>query len=236
MIAKGGMAIIAASMAVFILFLIIWLISRSSVLLFFVLLTGLLVMFNLFFFRDPDRQTPENPLAIISAADGKVLQIVEEVEPNYFSERVWRISIFLSIFDVHVNRVPITGRVNYLRYHSGKYIAAFKENASLENAQSEIGIIDDSGKQVLFKQIAGIIARRIVCNLTEGQQVIAGQRMGLIRYGSRVDIFVPLSARILVNVGQQVRGGETVVATFAEEKDKIFEQSEIDQVMELEGV
>jgi len=236
LIAKGGMAIIAVSMAAFILFLIIWLISRDSVALFFVFLTGLLVAFNLFFFRDPDRQTPDNPLAIISAADGKVLQIVEEVELNYFRERVWRISIFLSIFNVHINRIPITGRVNYLRYHSGKYIAAFKEDASLENAQSEIGIVNDSGKQILFKQIAGIIARRIVCNLTEGQYVTAGQRMGLIRYGSRVDIFVPLSARVLVDVGQQVRGGETVVATFAEEQDKIFEQSQIDQAMELEGV
>lgn len=236
MIAKGGMTIIAASLAVFILFLVIWMISKSMFALFLVFLTGLLMLFNLFFFRDPDRQIPDNPLAIISAADGKVLQIVEEVEPHYFQERVWRISIFLSIFDVHVNRIPITGRVNYLRYHSGKYLAAFKERASLENAQSEIGIVNDRGRQILFKQIAGIIARRIVCNLTDGQYVAAGQRMGLIRYGSRVDTFVPLTAKVLVSVGQQVRGGETIIATFEEENDKIFDHSEINQVLELEGV
>ena len=236
MIAKGGMVIIIASLAIFLLFFIFWLISRSSVLLLIVWITGLLVLFNMFFFRDPDRLTPDNPLAIISAADGKVIEIVEEVEPNYFQDRVWRISIFLSIFNVHVNRIPITGKVNYLAYRSGKYIAAFKERASLENAQSMIGIVRDDGSAVMFKQIAGIIARRIVCNLTEGQLVTAGQRMGLIRYGSRVDMFVPLSAKVLVNSGQKVYGGETVIAIFAKESEELLEHSRIDQILEPEGI
>jgi len=233
LIAKGGINIIVSSFAVFFVLLVIWIFYKNSFLLFVVILAGLFFLFNTYFFRDPNRTTPQNLMAIISAGDGKVVQIVEEFEPNYFQDRVWRVSIFLSVFDVHVNRIPISGRVNYLRFIPGKYFAAFKEKASLENEQTAIGIISETGFQVLFKQIAGIIARRIVYRLEEGQTVKAGDRMGLIRYGSRVDMLFPLSAKILVDVGQKVFGGETIIATFIDDNQKTYQESQIDEVPEF---
>lgn len=233
MIARAGVNIIAGSFAVFFLLLIIWIFYRNSLLLSVVILAGLIFLFNIYFFRDPDRTTPEDPLAIISAGDGKVIQIVEEFEPNYFQDRVWRVSIFLSVFDVHVNRIPISGRVNYYRFIPGKFFAAFKEKASLENEQTAIGIISETGYQVMFKQIAGIIARRIVCRVREGERVKAGDRMGLIRYGSRVDMFFPLSAKILVDVGQKVFGGETIIAAFVDDNQRTFQEARIDEVPEF---
>ena len=203
---------------------------------FLMVLTGLILLFNIYFFRDPNRIIPDNPRAIISAADGKVVQIVEEFEPNYFQQQVRRVSIFLSVFDVHVNRIPITGKVEYFKYIPGKFFAAFKEKASKENEQTEIGIINESGFRVMFKQIAGIIARRIICHLTEGQLVKAGARMGMIRYGSRVDILFPLNARVLVDVGQKVYGGETIIATFIEENNNLYEEVQITEVPELEEI
>jgi phosphatidylserine decarboxylase len=113
-----------------------------------------------------------------------------------------------------VNRTPIAGTVDYFTYRTGKFWAAFKEEASRENEQTAIGIANQNGHRVLFKQIAGIIARRIICHLREGQKWEAGKRMGLIRYGSRVDVFVPVDAKILVKTGQTVRGGESILATF----------------------
>jgi phosphatidylserine decarboxylase len=233
LIAKGGINIIVSSFAIFFVLLVIWIFYKNSFLLFVVILAGLFFLFNMYFFRDPNRITPDNPMAIISAGDGKVVQIVEEFEPNYFQDRVWRVSIFLSVFDVHVNRIPISGRVNYFRFIPGKYFAAFKEKASLENEQTAIGIMGDTGYQVLFKQIAGIIARRIVCGLKEGQVVKAGDRMGLIRYGSRVDMLFPVSAKILVDVGQKVYGGETIIATFADDSQKTYQDAQIDKVPEF---
>lgn len=235
MIAKGGIGIIAGFFVLFLVLLIVWSFYKNSFLLFITILSGLIFLFNLYFFRDPNRVIPDNPRAVLSAADGKVVQIVEEFEPDYFQQQVRRVSIFLSVFNVHVNRIPITGQVEYLKYIPGKYLAAFKEKASKENEQTEIGIINDSGYRVMFKQIAGIIARRIVCDLNEGQFVKAGARMGMIRFGSRVDIFFPLSARVLVDVGQKVYGGETIIATFVEENN-LFEEVKIDEVPELEEI
>jgi phosphatidylserine decarboxylase len=235
LIAKGGINIIMGSFAIFFIFLIVWIFYRNSFMMVAVIIVGVFFLFNLYFFRDPNRATPEDPRAIISSGDGKVVQIVEEFEPNYFHDRVWRVSIFLSVFDVHVNRIPISGTVNYIRFVPGKYLLAFKEKASLENEQTAIGITNESGYQVMFKQIAGIIARRIVCGLVEGQTVKAGDRMGLIRYGSRIDMLFPLSAKILVDEGQKVFGGETIIATFSDDNPKTFQEVEIDEVPELAG-
>lgn len=234
MIAKGGVVIVTVLFAIFAAFFVIWTFYRGSFTLILVVLTGLVSLFNLYFFRDPNRTTPEDPRAIISAADGKVIQIAEEFEPRYFNERVWRVSIFLSIFDVHVNRVPTSGTVNYLEYYPGKFWAAYKDKASLENERMEIGIVSKAGFKVMFKQIAGIIARRVVCELQEGQTVRVGERMGLIRYGSRVDMFFPLSAKVLVSVRQKVWGGETIIATFLEESDQTFQEARIDEVPEFQ--
>lgn len=188
----------------------------------------------MYFFRDPNRIIPDNSQAILSAADGKVVQIVEEFEPNFFQQQVRRVSIFLSVFNVHVNRIPLSGQVEYIKYIPGKFLAAFKEKASQENEQTEIGITADSGYRVMYKQIAGIIARRIVCDLKEGQLVKAGARMGMIRYGSRVDIFFPLNAKVLVDIGQKVYGGETIIATFEDQDSNLFEEVQINKVSELE--
>ena len=236
MIARGGFVLIAGSFVIFLIFVIIWSFYHSSVILFLMFVSGLIFLFNMFFFRDPNRVVSDDPRAILSAADGKVVQIVEEFEPNYFQQQVRRVSIFLSIFNIHVNRVPLTGRVDYLKYIQGKFFAAFKEKASKDNEQTEIGILSDSGYKVMFKQIAGIIARRIICTLTEGQFVKAGQRMGLIRYGSRVDIFFPLTAKVLVSIGQKVYGGVTIIATFVDESNEIYEEAHVDEIPELEEI
>jgi len=177
------------------------------------ILVGVLFLFNLFFFRDPDRKIPDGDNLILSPADGKVVQIERVIETDYFKMEVQRLSIFLSVFDVHVNRIPISGTVNFFQYIPGKFFVAFEPKASELNEQSVIGI-QSGNKKVLFKQIAGIIARRIICNVADGDTVSAGQRFGLIRYGSRVDVFFPENAKITVDVGDRVVGGKTIIGEF----------------------
>lgn len=217
MFAKDGIPLITGTA---VLFLLSWALHHympHPITLLVTAFLGFLSVFNLFFFRDPDRKVPENPLAVISPADGKVVKIISVEENDYFNRQVQRISIFLSVFNVHVNRSPLTGAVDYFAYRSGKFLAAFNHMASEENEQTVIGISDTAGRRVLFKQIAGLIARRIVCHLQEGASTSAGERMGLIRYGSRVDVFVPLDVKVLVREGQRVRAGESILATFPEE-------------------
>jgi len=220
LIAKDGLALVIGSLVIFLIFLIIRLYVQQPVLTVITVLLGVFSVFNLYFFRDPHREPPQNPNAILSPADGKIIKITEVYEPRFFDEKVRMVSIFLSVFDVHVNRVPISGKVRYFHYQPGKFLAAFKDKASEENEHTAIGIVDPRGRRVLFKQIAGIVARRIVCNLREGHTVQAGDRMGMIRYGSRVDIFFDLNARVMVSPGQRVRAGETVIAQFTDEGDQ----------------
>jgi phosphatidylserine decarboxylase len=236
LIAKDGLKIISGSFIIFLIFLISWFYTRNSILIALAVLVGIFFLFNLFFFRDPERSTPNNSQAVLAPADGRVLQIVQEFEPFYFQEKVNRISIFLSIFNVHINRIPVAGTVKYLSYKPGKFLAAYKEKASSENEQSVIGIVSSAGKMVMFKQIAGLIARRVVCNLKEGQQVKAGERMGMIRYGSRVDIFLPLSAKLIVKVGQTIFGGKSIVAIFEEGPAEKEVEEELDEFPVLENL
>lgn len=217
MIARDGAGLVSGSFIVLVITFLLWWFFRHPVLLASLWGLGAFSIFNLFFFRDPERQVPDNPQAILSPADGRIVKITEIDEPVYFKSRVWQISIFLSVFNVHVNRVPISGKVDLFEYHPGKFLAAFKDKASLDNEQTAIGIVDDRGRRVLFKQIAGLIARRIICHLREGHRVLAGERMGMIRYGSRVDVFFPLEAQVLVKKGQKVYGGETILAQFNED-------------------
>lgn len=219
MFAKDGLGMIAGSLIVFFISLGTAMLFPQPALYALTTVLGIFAVFNLFFFRDPNRNIPQNPRAVLSPADGKVTQIVNVQEPDFFAKEVQRISIFLSVFNVHVNRLPISGKVEYFRYRTGKFLAAFKTEASLENEQTVIGMIDRYGHKVLFKQIAGVIARRIICHVREGYSGKAGERMGLIRFGSRVDVFIPLEANILVKVGELVKGGETVLALFPEEGD-----------------
>jgi phosphatidylserine decarboxylase len=168
-----------------------------------------------FFFRDPERQTPSGAAAIVSPADGKVIGIDEVDESQFINGRTRRVSIFMSVCNVHVNRVPVDGIVKYFRYQRGRFHVASLPKASVENEQAIIGIESPSGK-ILVKQIAGILARRVVCHLREGQQVQQGERFGIIKFGSRLEIFIPSHAEIRVSMQEKVRAGETIIASLCE--------------------
>ena len=168
------------------------------------------------FFRDPIRPGPRGERYVLAAAEGHVVHVTEIDEPMYVKGRTVRISIFLSVFDVHVNRYPVDGTVELVHYHKGKFLHAGTEKASLDNEQASIGIRGPRGP-ILVRQIAGLIARRIVTDAHPGDRVAQGARLGLIRFGSRTDVFLPLSARPVVKVrpGDRVRVGGTVLAEYA---------------------
>ncbi|MCH7619458.1 MAG: phosphatidylserine decarboxylase family protein [Candidatus Marinimicrobia bacterium] len=179
---------------------------------------AVLLLFIVFFFRDPDRTTPKERGVIVSAADGKVVTVKEVEFPDISAEKLIQVSVFLSIFDVHVNRIPVSGKVREVKYFPGKFMLAWKEKASLDNEQTLISI-DSEGKTIYLKQIAGLVARRISWQLDAGQSVEAGERFGLIRFGSRVDLLLPTDSRIEVKVGDKVKGGETVIGALSHETD-----------------
>lgn len=168
--------------------------------------------FTLYFFRDPDREIPQEANAIVSPADGRVAAVDTVENVPFLNGAAKRVSIFLSIFNVHVNRSPIKGRVVYRQYNPGLFLPAYKPKASLDNEQNSLGIEGEDGCRVLVRQIAGIIARRIVCFKAPGMRVERGERFGMIRFGSRTDLYMPLDAEVCVEVGQCVKGGSTIVA------------------------
>ncbi|HEV7991329.1 MAG TPA: phosphatidylserine decarboxylase family protein [Gemmatimonadaceae bacterium] len=164
-----------------------------------------------YFFRDPERSGPRGDRVVIAPADGEVVQISEVEEPAFIGGRARRVSIFMNVFNVHVNRYPVSGIVRYLRYNPGKFLNAAAEKSSLENEQMSVGIESRAGR-ILVRQIAGLIARRIVTYSKEGETVQQGNRMGLIRFGSRVDVFLPLTARLRVKTGGMTLAGTTEIA------------------------
>jgi phosphatidylserine decarboxylase len=168
-----------------------------------------------YFFRNPDRIVPVGENLIISPADGVVQKIEETAPPTNLGmaeqPRV-RVSIFLNVFNVHVNRVPSSGTIKKLHYHPGKFFNASLDKASIYNERQEVLMTMKNGEEVAFSQIAGLIARRIVCDLEDGQQVKAGERFGIIRFGSRMDVYLPIGVKPLVSVGQTMIGGETIIA------------------------
>lgn len=170
----------------------------------------LLAGFFLWFFRDPERSITTMPGAVVSPGDGKVTDI-SLVTGNGSS--LYRISIFLNVFDVHVNRSPIAGTIRDVRYQHGKYLNAMSANSAEENEQNVVTVAGEDGRIVVFKQIAGLIARRIVFNFKVGDRLSRGQRVGLIKFGSRVDIMFDRDAAVSVKVGDRVMGGQTVLAT-----------------------
>jgi phosphatidylserine decarboxylase len=176
-------------------------------------LSVLLWAFSANFFRDPDRSTPAGEDLVIAPADGKVIAVRTVQEKEYVLAEATLISIFMSPLNVHVNRTPVSGVVRHLRYVKGEYFAAYEDKASERNEQMIIGIEHPRGK-MLVKQIAGFIARRIVCTLKPGDPVKAGERFGMIKFGSRVDVFVPATATVRVRVGDASVAGETVLAEF----------------------
>ena len=167
-----------------------------------------LAAFIFSFFRDPERVIPVEPGAVVSPADGRVVVVTEEENEGRPGKRV---SIFLAIWNVHVNRAPAAGTITKMDYRPGKFLAAVRERASVENEQNVFTLSTDGGEMV-FKQIAGLIARRVVSWKKVGEKVARGERIGLVRFGSRVDVWVPRNAEIVVRVGESVKGGSSVVA------------------------
>lgn len=169
-----------------------------------------LTLFVLFFFRDPDRTVPDGKNLVVSPADGRVIVIKDVHEPAFLKQDAKQISIFLSVFNVHVNRSPLSGTVEAVRYNPGRFHVASVDKASLENEQTAM-VISNGKHKLLVKQIAGLIARRIVCYAKPGDSVTAGERYGLIRFGSRVDIFLPQDSELKVKVGDTVKGARDVI-------------------------
>jgi phosphatidylserine decarboxylase len=171
-----------------------------------------LALWCAYFFRDPERTGPRGANLVIAPADGKVLMITEVDEPLFVKGRAKRISIFMNVFNVHVNRYPVDGKVDFTFYNKGKFLNAAAEKSSLENEQMSVGVTTPSGARILTRQIAGLIARRIVTYSKIGDVAKQGQRFGLIRFGSRVDVFVPPSSKVNVKVGEITTAGTTVLA------------------------
>lgn len=164
-----------------------------------------------YFFRDPERAGERGERLVVAPADGKVVLISEVDEPSFLNARATRISIFMNVFSVHVNRYPVSGTIGHVMYSQGKFLNAAAEASSVENEQMSVGV--DTGRhRVLMRQIAGLIARRIITYSREGERVEQGNRMGLIRFGSRVDVFVPSGSTVRVRLGDQTAAGTTVIA------------------------
>ena len=176
------------------------------------ILLFIFTLFNLFFFRDPQRSLVIDSNAIISPADGKIVDICEENEEHYLNKNSKRISIFLSILDCHINRFPVTGKVLGTKYIKGRFKMAFDNSASNENERLITFIKNDIGNKIVLVQIAGLIARRIVSYASLDSEFTQGEKFGIIKYGSRIDIFLPVKSKVDIEIGQKVRAGETVLA------------------------
>jgi phosphatidylserine decarboxylase len=174
----------------------------------------LLALFSLWFFRNPDRTPPSGTGVVVSPADGRIVYAGESPPGRYALVAGKRVSVFMSPIDVHVNRAPVTGRVASVRYHKGAFHVASVDKASLVNEQNGVAIVTPGGRTVTYVQIAGMLARRIVCDLKEGDAVRQGQRVGMIRFGSRVDLYLPAEVRLSVVPGDRVRAGESVIGVF----------------------
>ena len=168
-------------------------------------------LFVVFFFRNPERTIPGEPGLLVSPADGRILKVEDVVLEGLLSGRFRKVSIFMNVFNVHVNRAPYSGRVEKIEYHGGKFLSANLDKASADNEKNTILIRTKEGKAFLTIQIAGLIARRIVCWIGEGMEIARGQQFGLICFGSRLEVVLPLESKILVQAGQKVRAGETPI-------------------------
>ncbi len=171
-----------------------------------------LLLFTLAFFRDPHRVAPANPKAIVAPADGTIVEIRTVHEPYFLNGEATMVAIFLSVFDVHVQRAPIDGEIKFVKYHKGKFLDARDMNASLENENRVIGLVGADGYRVTVRQIAGLIARRIVGWADKGAKLARGERLGMIRFGSRVELFLPPGTEVTAQVGDYAKGGETILA------------------------
>lgn len=171
-------------------------------------------VFSIWFFRDPERRITHSPDAILSPADGKVIKIENVMDNKYLNAEAKKISIFMSIFDVHVNRIPFDGVVEEVRYNPGKFLVASLDKASESNEQNAVIVHTEGKGKYAFVQIAGLVARRIVCRLKNGDTVKRGERFGMIRFGSRLDVYLPDRVQVTVRVGEKVKAGETILGFF----------------------
>lgn len=183
-------------------------------------LTILLMAFSLvlsffmaFFFRDPERNIPQGEGLFVSPADGKIIKVGDVFDTQYVGAAAKEISIFMSPLDVHVNRAPCDGKVIAVRHSPGKFIAAYRDEASLGN-ENIVMVLEDDKEKVLVRQVAGFVARRAVCRVKTGDTLKRGQRYGIIKFSSRLDVYVPQNVEIMVNVGDRVRAGETIIAAY----------------------
>ena len=172
---------------------------------------AILTLFVSWFFRNPSRVIPQGPRLVLASGDGKVIAIEEEFESRFIKDRSISISIFLNVFDVHINRIPCEGVIEDVQYQPGLFLVASKPDATLRNEQNALMIRTVEGTKVLCVQVAGLIARRIVCWVSPRDRAVLGERFGLIRFGSRMDTFLPLGTSIKVAVGDRVKGGETIL-------------------------
>jgi len=166
------------------------------------------------FFRDPERHAPVGEGLVVSPADGKVVSIARVAGDAPFLFSTTRVSVFLSPLDVHINRTPVDGKIAQITYQRGKFLAAYKEEASQRNEQNALSIVDGKGRTLGVVQIAGVMARRIICRAKQGDQLARGERFGLIMFGSRTDTYLPEGCQVEVTEGQRVKGGETILARF----------------------
>jgi len=212
-LAKEGFPIVLALLLLSIVFVLGAVLTHGALLKILVLIIWLLILFSFYFFRDPDRVIPPGDNLIISPADGKIIVVEKASEPEFLKTDVQKVSIFMSALDVHVNRIPIDGQVGYFNYKRGAYHPAYTDDASFSNEQTSISIENENVK-ILMRQIAGIFARRIVCKIREGTKVIRGERFGMIKFGSRLDLFLPLNVQVKVRLNQKVKAGETIIGTY----------------------
>jgi phosphatidylserine decarboxylase len=203
-IAKPGYVYILGAAAVTLLFLILEMTLAT-------LLGVAITAFICWFFRDPKRSIPDVRGGIVSPADGKVIVVGPAQDADYYDGKCQKISIFMSVFNVHVNRIPHEGRVSKIRYNPGRFFAANLDKASKENEHNAVFIETPRQEIICMVQIAGLIARRIICNIKEGDVAQRGQRFGMICFGSRVDLYLPLSVNINVSIGEHVKAGTTIL-------------------------
>ncbi|MGB8658615.1 MAG: phosphatidylserine decarboxylase family protein [Candidatus Zixiibacteriota bacterium] len=210
---KEGYPFVIPTAGISLLLFAVWIYHERFVAFLLAVVFLALSLFVIFFFRDPGRETPQGKDLILSAADGKVIFIQPFDHLEFLGGGGTMVSVFMSIFDVHVNRAPISGLVKYFKHNPGRFLPAFKDKASLENEQTELGL-ENGQLRVVVRQIAGIIARRIVCRVKPGDTLESGERFGMIRFGSRVDLFLPQSVELKVRLHQRVTAGETVIGVF----------------------
>jgi phosphatidylserine decarboxylase len=223
MINKSGNKIIIVNGLLFLCLLTLRHFNDSILLEIITFITCILFIFHFFFFRDPEREIPPQENLIVSPADGKIIKLTEVEEDQYLHSKAILVSIFMSVFDIHVNRIPISGEIENLIYRAGKFKPAYKDKSSELNEQLVIGIKSPRGK-LLMKQIAGIIARRIVCSMKKGDIVMTGERFGMIKYGSRVDLIIPVTSKVYAKLHERVTAGETIIGEMPDNRKQIDDQ------------